>query len=110
MGAKRIADHFTSCGVEINSVKAVGGISSKSPMIMQLFADILDMPVHVSSASQACALGAAIYAAAAAKLFPDVQSAMENMAGKISKTYTPDAENVKIYRSVYKRYLEMTES
>ena len=110
MGAKRIADHFTSCGVEINSVKAVGGISSKSPMIMQLFADILDMPVHVSSASQACALGAAIYAAAAAKLFPDVQSAMENMAGKISKTYTPDAENVKIYRSVYKRYLELTES
>ena len=74
---------------------------------MQLFADIFDMPVHISSAAQACALGAAIYAAAAAKLYPDVQSAMENMAGKTCKTYTPQAENAEAYRSIYQRYLEL---
>ena len=107
MGAKRIVDHFSANGVQIDSIKAVGGISTKSPLVMQLFADIFDMPVHISSAAQACALGAAIYAAAAAKLYPDVQSAMENMAGKTCKTYTPQAENAEAYRSIYQRYLEL---
>ncbi len=110
MGAGKIVNHFISCGVEINSIKAVGGISTKSPMIMQLFADILNMPVHISSANQACALGAAIYAATAAKLYPDVQTAMENMAGKISHTCNPDPENAGIYRAIYKRYLELTDN
>ena len=78
-------------------------------MVMQLFADIFNMPVHVSSATQACALGAAIYAAAAAKLYPDVQSAMENMAGKTAKSYTPQAENAEAYKSIYRRYSELAE-
>ena len=110
MGAKRIVDHFTANGIEINSIKAVGGISSKSPMIMQLFADILNMPVHISSATQACALGAAICASAAAKIYPDIETAMSKMSGKTAFTYTPNAENVRKYQDIYKQYLALTEN
>ena len=103
-GARRIVEHLQQNNIEINTVKAVGGISQKSPFIMQLFADILNMPVAVSSAPQACALGAAIFAAVAAKIYPDVFTAMENMSAKTSTTYQPDPSNTEIYQQLYSRY------
>ncbi|MBO5766259.1 MAG: ribulokinase [Lentisphaeria bacterium] len=110
MGAKRIVEHFQKNSVNITNIKAVGGISLKSPFIMQMFADILDMPVAISSASQACALGAAIFAAAAAGVYPDVQEAMKNMSGSTALTYYPDKEKVEIYRELYKKYKELAET
>lgn len=107
MGAKRIVEHLQENSITITSIKAVGGISTKSPFIMQLFADILDMPVKVSSAKQACALGAAIFAAAASGAYPDVFTAMQNMAGKTDVVYHPDPEKAKIYQNIYRKYLEL---
>ncbi|MBQ7395924.1 MAG: ribulokinase [Lentisphaeria bacterium] len=104
MGAKRIVEHFQQNGIEVERIKAVGGISQKSDFIMQMFADILNMPVSVSSASQACALGAAIFAATASGAYPDVFTAMENMAGKIARTYTPNPAVQDIYEKLYKQY------
>ena len=105
MGAKRIVEHLQENGIEITCIRAVGGISTKSPFIMQLFADILEMPVGISSAKQACALGAAIFAAAASKVYPDVFEAMKNMSGKTAKTYTPQAPEK--YRDLYRKYKEL---
>ena len=104
MGAKKIIDHFQANGIEIDSIKAVGGISSKSPFIMQLFADITGMPIAVSSASQACALGAAICAASASKAYPDIFIAMQNMSGRNEKTYIPDPQKTAVYREIYQKY------
>ena len=108
-GAKRIVEHMQQNNIQIKTLKAVGGISQKSPFIMQLFADILNMPVTVSAAPQACALGAAIFAAAAAKVYPDVFTAMENMAAKSSAIYTPDPANAEIYRQLYTKYKELAD-
>ena len=107
MGAKRIVEHFQQNGVEISSIKAVGGISQKSPFIMQLFADMLDMPVAVSSTSQACALGAAIFAAAASGVHPDIFTAINKMSSGISCTYYPDVKRKEIYQQLYKRYKDI---
>lgn len=107
MGAKSIVEHFQQNNIEINSIKAVGGISQKSPFIMQLFADVFGMPVAVSSSSQACALGAAIFAAAASGIYPDVFTAMEKMSSDISCTYYPAPGHQEVYQTLYKRYKKL---
>ena len=62
-GSKAIVDRFRSEGVQIDSVIGIGGIALKSPFVMQTLSDVLDMPIKVCRTDQACALGAAMFAA-----------------------------------------------
>lgn len=103
-GARRIVDRFISEGVEINEVGAIGGIAHKSPFTMQICADIMNKPIKVSESDQACALGAAIFAAVAAGVYPDMESAMSKMSAKYKTTYTPNPENVNAAGKIYARY------
>lgn len=106
-GSKAIVERFQQEGVVIKSVVAVGGISKKSPLVMQTLADVLGMPVSVCESSQVCALGAAILAATAAGCYPTVSAAQVSMASKHSDEYIPIAANVETYRRLYKRYVEL---
>jgi L-ribulokinase len=108
MGAKRIVEYFKENNVKIDRIKATGGISKKSEFIMQMFADILEMPVEITSSQQTCALGAAIFAAVSSGAYSDIFSAMDKMASKTEKTYYPQEKNSKIYRELYKKYLEIS--
>ena len=65
-GSKAIVDRFIEEGVPIKQVIAIGGVAKKSAFVMQTLADVLNMPIKVASADQACALGAAMNAAVAA--------------------------------------------
>jgi len=76
-GAKAIIERFREEGIAVQSVSACGGISRKSPFIMQLCADIFNMPVRVSSCDQTCALGGAMFAAAASGIYPNLRTAMD---------------------------------
>ena len=105
-GSRSIIEHFKNAGIEIKNIAAAGGISRKSPLVMQLCADILNMPVAVVKSEQTCALGSAIFAAAASGVFPDTQSAMAAMGAGIDMTYTPDPSASVIYNDLYKRYRE----
>jgi len=64
-GAKKIVDRFVEEGVKIKGVIAIGGIPKKSPFVMQVTADVLNMPIKVARADQATALGSAMAAATA---------------------------------------------
>lgn len=104
-GAKAIADQFTNEGVEIAQVIALGGVPQKNPFVMQVTADVFGMPIKVAASEQACALGAAMFAAVAAGVYPDVQTAQQSMGSGFSKTYKPMAANVQPYQELYQRYL-----
>lgn len=106
-GSKAITECFRSQGVAVNAVKAIGGISRKSALVMQTFADVLEMPVMVAASSQCCALGAAVFAALAAGYYPDYASAAAQMASPVERTYVPDKTNAAVYRELYRRYLEL---
>ena len=108
-GAKKIVEHFISEGVEINKITAIGGIAQKSPFAMQICADVLNMPIQISASSQTCALGAAMFAAAASKVHPDIFTAMREMNPGYSTTYYPNPEKVDFYQKKYLRYLQLTE-
>jgi L-ribulokinase len=106
-GAKKIADRFIEEGVRIDGVLALGGIPKKSPFVMQVMADVFGMPVKVSSSEQACALGAAMFAAVAAGLYPDVQAAIKAMGHGYEKEYAPNQAMTKKYQSLYGRYSDL---
>lgn len=103
-GAKKIADRFISEGIPIKGVIAIGGIAQKSPFIMQMMADVLNKPIKVVKSEQACALGAAIFGAVAAKNHKDTFEAMNAMASPFEIIYEPNQSNVEAYQKVYEKY------
>lgn len=104
-GARAIVERYRSEGVPVNAVAAIGGISRKSSFVMQLCADVFNLPIKVAAADQACALGAAMFAAVAAKVHPDLAAAMEKMGSGFDKVYEPDPAAVPVYEKQYQRYL-----
>lgn len=105
-GARAIMECFTSQGMPVDRVRAIGGISRKSPVIMQVMADVMNRPLEVVSSDQSCALGGAIFAAAAAGVYKDVTEAEAKMAAKPEKTFQPNPANVPVYEQHYQRYLQ----
>ena len=103
-GLRVIVEHFRRHGVPVEKLFATGGISRKNAMAMQLYADVLDLPVRIVEAEQGAALGSAIYAAAAAGYYETMQEAVRHMAAPVSRIYTPDPEHVKAYDALYGEY------
>lgn len=78
-GSKAIVDRFVSEGVRVDGVVALGGVAKKSPFVMQILADVLNMPIDVVTSEQTCALGAAMYAAVVSGIYPTVNDAQIKM-------------------------------
>ncbi|MGP1991478.1 ribulokinase [Zobellia laminariae] len=103
-GAKKIVDRFLSEGIPIKGVIALGGVAKKSPFIMQMMADVLNMPIKVVASEQACALGAAVFGAVAAEVYTNVPEAMEKMGSPFETIYQPNVIDVMAYEKVYENY------
>lgn len=108
-GARKIIETFNENGVHIHEFIAAGGLT-KNAFVMQIYADVLNMPITIVRSTQACALGSAIHAATAAGAYANVKIASQAMGG-ISKiptdTYTPIAVNVAVYNELYTYYHEL---
>ncbi|MDR2841002.1 MAG: ribulokinase [Paludibacter sp.] len=108
-GSKAIVDRFIENGVQINEIIGIGGIALKSPFVMQTLADVLGMPIKVAQARQACAFGAAMFAAVVAGVYPKVEDAQKAMGLGFAHTYLPDSDNHEIYNQLYKQYQNLGE-
>ena len=105
-GARLIMECLTSQDIPVHRVRTLGGIARKSPVVMQACADVMQRPIEVVASDQCCALGAGIFAAVAAGVFPDVLSAQKTMASPVERVFEPDAARVPILESLYQRYLQ----
>jgi L-ribulokinase len=103
-GSKAINYRFISEGVRIDGVIALGGVAKKSPFVMQIVADVLNMPIKVACSEQACAMGSAMAAAVAAGIYKTVSDAQKKMGGGIETEYHPIPENVEKYKKLYESY------
>lgn len=103
-GSKAIVDRFKEQGVPILDVIALGGIAKKSKYVMQTLTNVLEVPIRVVKSDQACALGAAMFAATAAKVYSSLEAAQNAMTSGFETTYLPDKGTAPVYRSLYKRY------
>lgn len=106
-GSKAIVERFILEGIPVKGIIGLGGVAKKSPFIMQMLSDILNMPVKVHKSEQTCALGAAMFAATAAGIYSQVEQAMHAMGAGFEKTYYPNQEKVDLYHKRYQKYLSL---
>jgi L-ribulokinase len=103
-GAKKIVDRFVEEGIKIESVIAIGGVAKKSPLVMQILADVLNMPIYVIKSDQACALGSAMAASVVGGAFPSFEIAQKTMGCGYEEIYNPDMAMSRLYSELYKKY------
>ena len=80
---------------------------------MQTLANVLNMPIQIVRSQQTCALGAAMFAATAAGIYPDITQAQKAMGAGFAREYLPDSQLTEHYDqlySAYSRYAELVET
>lgn len=103
-GSKAIVDRFTEQNIAVKGLIGIGGIARKSPFVMQMLADVLNMPIKINRSEQTSALGAAMFAATAAGIHEKIEDAMNNMGQGFDIEYHPDAEKALLYARRYTKY------
>lgn len=106
-GSRMINERFISEGIRIEGVIAIGGVAKKNPFVMQIVADVLNMPIKVAKSDQTCALGSAMAAAVVAGLYKDVAEAQKAMGGGFEKEYKPDPLRAKKYDRIFEVYKKL---
>nr|MCW1092119.1 FGGY-family carbohydrate kinase [Streptococcus anginosus] len=95
-GARVIIENFEQYGVKIDEIVAAGGLL-KNEFYMQMLADITRKPITISTAPQTGSLGACVFAATAAGIYPSVFEAAEAMSQTEQYKYKPNEPSSKEY-------------
>lgn len=107
-GTRMIVENFRENGIAVDAFVASGGISHKNELMMQIYADVLNMPVQVAGAAQGPALGSAIFGAVAAGAkaggYDDVFAAARAMGKAENRVYTPNPTAVPVYDKLFAEY------
>lgn len=85
-----------------DAARMAGG-AVRSDVWVQMFADVLQMPMEITGASELGTLGAAICAGVGARLFADFDEATDTMV-KVVGRVEPDLAKKEIYERKYYRY------
>lgn len=101
---KAIIDHLAANGVQIDELVAIGGISRKSPLTMQMLADVLGRRVDVSASAQACAMGAVVLASVAGGIYTSVEEAQQALCPPVERSYSPREERHALLMRRYEKY------
>ncbi len=102
-GALTIINRIEDYGVKVDDVVNCGGLAVKSPMLMQIYADVIGRPMRISRSDQTPALGASIFGAISAGQFNNASSA-QSVLTAIKRTYEPDSKSHEIYQKIYTLY------
>ena len=109
-GALTIINRIEEYGVNVNEIVNCGGLASKNPFLMQIYADIIGRPMKVSRSDQAPALGAAMFGAVAAGRqlsgFSCIEEAQHVMTG-INEVYEPNEKHKEVYQELYRLYRQL---
>lgn len=102
-GTRKIVETFTEAGIPVTELIVAGGLT-KNALLMQIYADVTNLPLSVVGSAQAPALGSAIHAAVAAGAYPDIRAAAETMGSARSAVYQPVPTHVAAYDELYAEY------
>lgn len=105
-GTRKIVEAFAAGGVPVQELFIAGGLA-KNPLVMQIYADVVRMPLHLLESEHGPALGAAIHAAVAAGAYDDVHAASAAMGAVTRDAYTPDPARAAAYDVLYQHYGEL---
>jgi L-ribulokinase len=110
-GTRVIIEALEANGVPVDEVIAAGGLAEKSPLIMQVYADITGKTYTVSGSEQAPALGSAMFGAVAAGAdaggWATIADASQAMARLSDRVYAPDDASHAVYDELYREYVRL---
>lgn len=110
-GTREIVENYRANGVPVEEFYASGGISQKNAMAMQIYADVLNMPIKIAGSAQGPALGSAIFASVAAGEaaggYDDIFAAARAMGRTKNLVYTPIPENAAVYDKLFAEYVTL---
>lgn len=110
-GTRMIVENFRDNGVPVKEFYASGGIAVKNEMAMQIYSDVLNMPVKIAGSAQGPALGSAIFASVAAGSenggYDSVFDAARKLGKVREKYYSPIKENAEVYDMLYAEYKKL---
>ncbi|HTE26284.1 ribulokinase [Flavitalea sp.] len=108
-GAKKIVDRFNEQGVPVKGLIGLGGVAKKSPFIMQMMANVMNMPIRIHKSEQACATGAAMFAATAAGRYRKVEEAMMAMGSGFGTEYKPQLSKTTLLQHRFDKFTRLSE-
>ena len=85
----------------------VAGGLARNTLLMQIYSDILRLPLSVITSTQGPALGSAIHAAVAAGAYPGVAAAAAVMGRSDRSVFTPVEANADAYDELFAEYTEL---
>ena len=91
-----------AAGFEPKDIKLTGG-AAKSPLWLQMQADIYQRPITVLQTTENGCLGAALFAGVGTGIYKDAYEAVDR-AVHVGKTYEPNPENFAAYEEAYQRF------
>ena len=108
-GTRIIVETFQQNGVPIHELVACGGLPEKNKLLMQIYADVIGLPIKVSASRQTPALGSAMFGAVAAGKglggYDSIYNAAKMMAHLKDETYIPNPEDQGMYEKLYAEYV-----
>jgi L-ribulokinase len=102
-GTRTILEAFVDAGVPVNELYVAGGLI-QNPVIMQIYADVTRMPLHLIGSEQGPAFGSAMHAAVAAGVHPDIRAAAAAMGSAHRDACVPDGARADAYDPLFEHY------
>lgn len=108
-GIRRVIDIMTETGFDTEEIICCGGIPEKSPLVMQIYADVLGKKLLLPASRETCALGAALCGAAAGNAVNSIEEGQKKLCSFKEKCYYPDPANQKVYDTLYAKYCKISQ-
>jgi L-ribulokinase len=102
-GTRTILEAFADAGVPVTELCVAGGLV-KNPVVMQIYADVTRMRLHVIASDEGPAVGSAMHAAVAAGVHPDIQAAAAAMGGLRRDAFVPGEAAADVYDTLFEHY------
>jgi xylulokinase len=98
-------DLLRASGIPVRQLHAVGG-GARSPLWLQLKADICRTSLRVPQVTEAACLGAALLAGVACGVYPDLDTAVSRTV-RLSRHVTPDERSATAYQERFETYTQL---
>ena len=108
-GTYAIIELFKEAGVTISKLQAGGGLT-QNDLILQIYADVTNLPIEVASSQYSSALGAAILGAVASGIYPSIDEAVKEMVLPSAKIVKPNPQNHTLYQELFNVYQQLADS
>jgi L-ribulokinase len=110
-GTRVIIDAFEAAGLPVAGLVACGGLPQRNQLLMQIYADVTGREIAVAGSPQTPALGAAMFAAAAAGAalggHDSIAAAVPHMARLDERRYRPVPEAQAVYDDLHREYVRL---